>query len=326
MKPKTNLFNIFPWFNSGYHQVATIFMLHRVYPLKKKNLSPNENLKISPMSLENFILELQTKGYEFISLDRLYEILQNGEKVKKKIVFTLDDGYRDNFIHAYPLFKKYKVPFTIYITTAFPDRKAVLWWYTLEELLLENDQIDLSNGLTFKCSTKNEKEFAFRKIREQILSRSDIEILENLKQLFKNYEIDWQKKHETLMLDWEQIKKLSQDELCTIGGHTLNHLSLRKLSIEDIIKEVLDANNLLYKYTGKKIKHFAYPFGCQTTTGKREYDIIKELGLKTAVTTRNGNIYLQHKEHMESLPRVYLGEDFNLKKLKKVKKKKFVLL
>ena len=36
--------------------------------------------------LEEFIIELKNKGYDFISLDELFEILQSGKKVKKKII------------------------------------------------------------------------------------------------------------------------------------------------------------------------------------------------------------------------------------------------
>jgi peptidoglycan/xylan/chitin deacetylase (PgdA/CDA1 family) len=34
---------------------------------------------------------------------------------QKNVVFTLDDGYADNFINAYPIFKKYNIPFCIYV-------------------------------------------------------------------------------------------------------------------------------------------------------------------------------------------------------------------
>lgn len=294
-------------------------MLHRVFPLEKNKLPSNENLKISPEFLEHCILHLQKEGYEFISLDRLYEILQYSEKVKKKIVFTLDDGYKDNFTYAYPIFKKYKIPFTIYITTSFPDKKSILWWYTLEDLILENDKIYLSSGSVFKCQSRDEKILVFKQIRELILSLPQVDILENLKELFKNYKVNWQNGYENLTMNWEHIQELSQDELCTIGGHTINHLSLHQLSDKEVREEILDANKLLQGKIGKKIEHFAYPFGSKDTTQQREYDIIKELKFKTATTTRSGKICLKHKDYMDCLPRVHLADNFNLKKFKKIK-------
>ena len=126
--------------------MAVIFILHRVAPFEAGKLPPNENMKISPKYLAQFINQLIKQGYSFISLDRLYEILIKGERVSKQVVFSLDDGYKDNFEIAYPIFKKFNIPFTIYVTTSFPEKKALLWWYLLEDLILANDEISFKQN------------------------------------------------------------------------------------------------------------------------------------------------------------------------------------
>ena len=108
-----------PFFGNYFSGMATILTLHRIYHMDKNRLPVNrpcapEGLKISPEFLEKFIIDCKSKGYDFISLDELFLILKNKQKVSKKIIFTIDDGYKDNYTHAYPIFKKYKVPFTIY--------------------------------------------------------------------------------------------------------------------------------------------------------------------------------------------------------------------
>ena len=65
--------------------------------------------------------------------------LRNNIKIDKCIVFTLDDGYLDNYTNALPIFIKYNVPFTIYITTSFPDHKFTMWWYALEDIILNSN-------------------------------------------------------------------------------------------------------------------------------------------------------------------------------------------
>jgi len=49
-------------------------------------------------------------------------------------------------------------------------------------------------------------------------------------------------------------------------------------------------NELIQSKIGKKVEYFAYPFGSKNEVGKREFEIVKKLGFKTATTTRNGNI------------------------------------
>lgn len=321
-----SLVNSIPFIQNYFRGMITIFMLHRVHPFELNKLSSNENMKVSPEFLDKFIVELKSKGYEFISLDRVYKILQSGEKVKKQIVFTLDDGYLDNYTVAYQIFKKHNVPFAIYITTSFPQNQAILWWYVLEDLILANDLLELSDGKMYECKSKGQKEVVFLEIREIILGFKKENFLDSLKELFCNYEIDWFGKNKELCISWEEIIELSKDELCTIAGHTKNHYALNQLSIEEVKSEIIEANKLIEEKTGKKIEHFAYPFGSKVEIGRREFDIVKSLEFKTTTTTRRGTIHKEHKNHLECLPRVMLTEDFDLKTIGNIRRKRVMTI
>jgi peptidoglycan/xylan/chitin deacetylase (PgdA/CDA1 family) len=112
-------------------------MLHRVGYQDENKLFANENMKVSPEFLDEFIRQ-QQKFYQFISMDELCLIKEGKLKLKKKfVVMTLDDGYLDNFELALPVFKKYNVPFIIFIASGLVDGNALLWWYNLEELILK---------------------------------------------------------------------------------------------------------------------------------------------------------------------------------------------
>ena len=311
IKRRFNLLRYLDELNSG---VCTVFMLHRVNELEKNKLSLNENLKISPHFLDSFIINLKNKGFNFISLDELFSILKSGKSARKKVVFTLDDGYKDNYISAYPIFKKHNVPFTIYVSTSFPDQKAILWWYILEDLIIKENSISLMNAQKFECITKSQKEMTFLKIRDIILKLGKENFIDNLSQLFNNYCIDWYSKSKEMAMSWDEVIELSNYELCNIASHTDNHLSLNKLSTSEVLNEIVTANKKLELKTGKKIEHFAYPFGSQNEASNREYEIVKTLGFKTATTTIRGNIFKYHKNQMESLPRIMLTENFSLKK------------
>jgi len=322
IKQLINLTAKIPLVNSYYSGIATIFMLHRVAPYEENKLFPNENMKVSPGFLEKFILELKERGYEFISIDTLYDILHDEKDVKKKIVLSLDDGYKDNYEIAYPIFKKHDIPFTIYITTSFPNESSILWWYVLEELIVKNEMLKIGDTV-YSCNTYTEKNDTFMKVREQILKLDQRDILHKLQILFKNYDIDWFSKNEELCMSWSDIKKLSKDSLCTIGGHTVNHYAFNKLRKEDILKEIVDANTELETHINKKVEHFAYPFGSRFEVGDREVEFIKKLNFKTVTTTRAGNIYHKHKQFANCcLPRIMLTENFQISDIGKVRRKR----
>lgn len=327
MKEEVKKFiRLLPFVRKYFEGIATIFMLHRVCPIDSERLSPNENMKVSPQFLENFIIELKAEGYQFISLDRLYEILVNNEKVAKLVIFTLDDGYVDNYTYAYPIFKKHNIPFTIYITTSFPERKAILWWYVLEDLLLENKVLVLSNGEKYICKTKKQKEDAFLRIRDIILKFKKDDFLNSLIKLFSNYKIDWFAKANELCLSWEQIIEMSKDNLCTIGRHTKNHYALNQLPYEEVISEIVEANKLIEEKIGKKVEHFSYPFGTRKEIGQREIEIVKAIGIKTATTALSGTIYNDHKNYLACLPRIMLTESVNVKNMVMIRKRRVVTI
>jgi len=296
-----------------YGGIGHILMFHRVCPPGPgTRLEANAGMEVTPGQLEAIIRSFRDRHYAFISPDQLIERLQSKKTKGKFVIFTFDDGYGDNYLHAYPVFKKHNVPFTIYVTTSFPDRKAILWWYILEDLLLEKDKIVIKTGTheqEFNCCGLNEKEEIFHKIRSIIMNTSAADSIRVIKDIFEPYGMDLYQKTSELALNWEQIGELSKDPLVNIGAHTLNHYALSKLSPGEAKNEILESKKIIESHLDKEVKHFAYPFGGRDEAGQREFDMVKEIGFKTAVTTRFANIFPQHNHRMECLPRIFVHQE-----------------
>jgi peptidoglycan/xylan/chitin deacetylase (PgdA/CDA1 family) len=64
------------------------------------------------------------------------------------------------------------------------------------------------------------------------------------------------------------------------------------------------------KELGKPVRHFSYPYGDEGSAGSREFEIARDLGLETAVTTRKGVIRRAHADAMTALPRLSLNGDY----------------
>lgn len=309
-----------------YSGIATIFMLHRVGENDPNKLPANENMKVSPAFLDSFIELLLEQGYEIISLEQLYDILLAKKSVTNKVVFTFDDGYKDNLTLALPIFEKYNIPFTVYVTTSFPDRIAILWWYALEDILLNHETIELSDGSLYQCGDLIEKQKVFLTIRDKILKLNQANLVSLLEDMFSSYKVDWYAYTDNLALSWEEVITLANHDLVTIAGHTVNHYAFNQLTADQINHEVLRANEKLESKINKKIEHFAYPFGSANEVGENEYKTVKNIKLKTSTTTRRGNIHLQHATCLYALPRVMLTENFDLKDIALPTKKKVVVL
>lgn len=290
--------------------IGTVLMLHRVQQERSDDFSPNKDMAVTPAFLEGFVRDAQQRGYTFVSLDCLSEQLVAGSG-KKLLALTFDDGYRDNFTEAYPLLKRLGVPFTVYVTTSFPDSEAVLWWYAVERLLQAHDQIALADGSLLPCRTSQEKLDAFVSLRQSIMALPSDGLGDSVNAMFAQASFDWRQMCAAEALSWDDLRELAGDPLVTIGAHTVSHPVLSALSPEQACAEMRDGRERIEARIGAPVAHFCYPFGSRNEVGIREFELARKLGFKTATTTRWGNVFRKHRAHLHGLPRVPLTNAFN---------------
>jgi len=242
-------------------KLGVVLMLHRVTETRS-HLKINRVIEITPDFLEKTILDYQAKGYCFVSLDDMQQILEGKRKTKKPFVcFTFDDGYRDNVEFAYPIFKKYNCPFAIYVTTDFIDYKAVIWWYVLEDLLTSHNEIRLSDGTVYKTDTPENRDSVFENLHKRISALDISERKETFEEWFSAYEFSFEEKVKELSMTREQLKLLADDGLCTIASHTVTHPHLAGMDRGEQRQELLVSKHKLERWTKKPVVHFSYPFG-----------------------------------------------------------------
>lgn len=127
------------WYRITHPVIGEVWQLHRVTNEVSKEVAQRD-FEITPNRLINLIEEYLRKGYSFVSVDRLCDMINTNKFDKKFVVVTLDDGYADNFEIAYPIFKRYKIPFCIFVTKDFIDNGKKLY-----QMLSEDQIIQLSN-------------------------------------------------------------------------------------------------------------------------------------------------------------------------------------
>lgn len=288
--------------------LGLVYMLHHISEKNPLGIPTNEDLKVSPSFLEKIITQYKRQGFDFISLDKLSEIITSSKKPGRPfIAFTIDDGYLDNYTQALPVFERNDVPFTIFVATDFIDKKAILWWDIIEKLILNNDAIKIGEKDYF-CRTFQEKWDVFRICREKILCFDQTKLEKELRNMFRNYDIDWYEPVRNQAMSWEQIRSISHHPLCTIGGHTVSHPALNQLNDDEFRHELTDGITKLQEATDQSIYHFAYPYGSPNEIGEREYKLITEFNFKTVFSSYGGCITENNKHHTTHLPRVYLHE------------------
>ncbi len=83
------------------------------------------------------------------------------------------------------------------------------------------------------------------------------------------------------LMNWEQLKELKENNLITMGSHTLNHYNIDTLDNETLRNELEEAKKILEEKLNTKINHFAYPKGIYDENAEKIVSEFYETGVLT---------------------------------------------
>ncbi|MDR3406681.1 MAG: polysaccharide deacetylase family protein [Chthoniobacter sp.] len=296
-----------------YSGIGSIVVLHRIVRAGETSLQPsNRALEITVDDLRAILEWIWRVGLDPVSLDEVPQRLAQ-PRPKKFISITLDDGYRDNLLHALPLFQEFEIPFTVSIATGFPSRTASAWWHEIEVMTASVETLRFNwAGTSYKlpCDTMAARQRTFEQlatlIREQ--GRGDREAL--LTALGEATGHDPMKETSRLMMTWDEVRTLAADPLATIGAHTVGHHSLNRLTDSEVRAEMLDSKGEIEAQLKREVRHFAYPFGGRSAVNEREFEIARTCGFATMLTTRMANLFPEHGALLDRLPRLGMSGNY----------------
>ena len=289
-------------FGRRHAGIGAIFTFHRV--ARDVPGRVDEELYVSAGFLEAWLASLRGAGVQVVSLDEaVRRILDPGAGPSRRrfVVVTFDDGYSDNVDHAVPVLERFGAPFTVYVTTRLVEGGGGgLWWLGLERLMQRRDAVDVAPmGRRFAASSRAEKAAAYREVSRWV--RSDVgRRAPLLGEVFERYGVSASAVTSEAGLSREQLRGLGRHPLATVGGHTAGHPDLTALGEPEARRELSGNKAFLEDLCGRPVEHFAYPYGA---CGAREAALAGRAGFRTAVTTRAGGLFPEHRSRLLLLPR-----------------------
>ncbi|WP_265519007.1 polysaccharide deacetylase family protein [Nitratireductor luteus] len=292
---------------------GVIFTLHHVRPATSTLTRPNALLSITPTFLEEAIQACLERGMTPLPLEDLPERLADSRDKRAYFCFTLDDGYRDNAQFATPVFRKYDVPYTIFLTSGFVERTRSIWWETLEAILAGNSEIVFDFGTGDKhlsLGSDIRKTFVYDRFVDYLISIDEDDAVDAIDRLARSVGIDPLALTDRLILRSDEIARLVEDPLCRFGGHSLTHVNLRRVDADRLKREVHGSLDTVERYTGYRPATFAYPYGYSSAVGPREIQTARQAGFKVAVTNLPGVLYPESTQDPTAFRRISLNGNY----------------
>lgn len=304
-------------YGAGVHRVfgespagrGVILMLHRIRPASDEPCvyPPNRDLTVTPEFLASLIGRMRELDYDIVTIDEAVSRLQAGDR-RRFAVFTIDDVYRDTLDVALGIFRAAQAPFTAYVPSAWAAGEGVVSWAVLEALATSGTAIrpGIDGALPPILPTVTERQqiFACECIDRYVNSLNATDQGPALRGIAERHDIDVTGICHDLIMNWDEIRRLADDPLVTVGAHSVDHLDLSRASRQELVHQLVEGKAILERELGRPCNHLAYPYGGEDAAGEREFAHAAAAGYTTAVTARRGVVQDQHRVKMTALPRI----------------------
>lgn len=249
-------------------------------------------------NLRSHLLHLR-RHYHIVPLESALEDLYAAgpRKTHKKdrrsqLAITFDDGYADNYTHAFKLARELHIPITIFLVSGYIGCGNSFWWAD-RLLLYTHTKIVTFAGNTYALQHLEERKALAlalnahaNKLATCTERRAFLYSLKDILGLPASAEL---KEEPVPLLNWHQVAEMEESGWVTFGAHTVHHPILSSLNDPvDVEHEVADCRTALEQHLKLPVRTFAYPYGGIKQIGPYGAAAAQKAGYAWAVTTLSG--------------------------------------
>ncbi len=263
-----------------------ILTYHRILPPHDERLLDEQpGMVVYPEALQMH-LKVIKRHFALVHLSDWIARVSAGHKVPERAcAVTFDDGWCDNYEHAFPLLKAQGVPATVFVVSDMVGGHQGFWPERLGAVLRAAQSSPFSVWKTreFRWLTRLAvDQQAFHRLPDpEILDTiinaakqrfGDGDLVERVASMEQRIELN-QGHTGASVLDWAQIKEMMDSGLVEIGSHTCRHSRLLpSLSDAQVEREVRESKATISRHTGTAPALFCYPNGDASPTAMREVE------------------------------------------------------
>lgn len=240
-------------------------------------------------------LTVLKKKYQFISLDEVETVLQNGRIGDKPCcLFTIDDGYSSAWEVAWPVLEKHGVPAVVFVATQQMATGKPFWWDRLDYAMMHMPATvtEVAVGehrLPVALDSRRARANSARHItrHSRVLFEHEKARFEALEAFIRQHEREeWLEDLKTWVgvMSSDDVAEAS-DSGFEIGSHTVHHYRLGDLDREAVREELQRSKADLERVTGRPCRSFCFPEGSLNDVSREE---VQAAGYEMAFCSESG--------------------------------------
>jgi peptidoglycan/xylan/chitin deacetylase (PgdA/CDA1 family) len=308
-----NRLGLFWLFHRYTRNTATVYMLHAITGGTSDSgpgaYSEEGHGALSAGLLRQFLAYLRDHRYTVISLTEWVERLRTKKSTYKTVAFTVDDGYRDFYLHAFPVFREFGYSATIFTTSDFIEKKLFFWWDNIEYAISHTSHEQLNLGIK-ELGTSDEKLNATTQFTKYCKTLPNDQKLALIARLTTELGVDisGQPSGRSAPLSWEEIREMQAGGI-EFYPHTKTHPIMTRIPRLQKEVEARVPKELLEQKLGRPAVIFCYPNGGPSDFDDETIDVLKKAGYIAAVTGITGFNLTTAENEMFKLWRFAIPDD-----------------
>ena len=302
-------------YRGGVYYTIGRFVRKRIRILMYHRFSHKSNPGFTSAQELETQLEYLKERFHVVSLGDVANLYSRGSaSPEDTIAITVDDGYRDFYEVAYPIFLRHKMPMTLFVCTDFIDQKDWIWTDKIKYLIASTEQdklvISLSQQrLSISKSGRKMAGVTLSDFFESLYKMNHNDLIDQIKLISDQLglEIPMSLPAEYCPMTWNQIREAANNGI-EIGAHGSSHNILTKMPYDEAARDVLSSKLRIEDEIGDPPRSFCYPNG---NTNADVIEIVRNAGFTCAVITqygfngKNTNRYSLKRVGVGNLPFIY---------------------
>ncbi|MET0722191.1 MAG: polysaccharide deacetylase [Tardiphaga sp.] len=286
---------------------GVILRFERVRPARPGDFQPFKARAITPQKLDRLIGRLQRWKFDIVGIDEACRRAGQPRTGRRFVCLTFDGAHRDMIDYAYPVLARHRVPFTLYLPTAFADGLGEAWWLGLEAVIERHDRIRLMidhRERDFACSDAAEKIQTHHYLDSWLRTLPPPALSVAINDLCARYSVDLAGLTRAAVMTWDALAPLIANPRVTIGTSTVHCPILANLTDAEALREITMGRAVAEAALGRDSLHLAFPFGDRASFDARHRRMAAGAGFASAVTSIAGVVQANGKSDLYALPRI----------------------